>query len=80
MIESIRLDLLDLLGSGYVIDHCVSAFLKEQREELYQIYVTDSLKAIGHLNRRFADYFNKPKKEERTAEEIIDGIKKKLGG
>lgn len=43
------------------------------------MYITDSLKAIGRLNRRFADYFEKPKKgKERTAEEIIDSIKKKL--
>ena len=67
-----------MLGSGYVIDHCVSAFLKAQREELYQIYVTDALKAIGNLNIRFIDYF-KPE-ETRTAEEIIDSIKQKLGG
>jgi len=78
LIESIRLDLLDLFGSGYVIDHCVSAFLKSQREELYQYYITDALKVIGHLDRRFFDYF-KPE-EERTAKEIIDSIKKKLGG
>lgn len=61
-----------------MIDHCVSAFSKLQREELYQYYVTDALKVIGSLNIRFADYF-KPQ-ETRTAEEIIDGIKKKLGG
>ena len=61
-----------------MVDHCVSAFLKSQREELYQIYVTDALKVIGNLNIRFADYF-KPE-EKRTADEIIDGIKKKLGG
>ena len=69
---------MDLFGSGYVIDHCVSAFLKSQREELYQYYITDALKVIGHLNIRFADYF-KPQ-ETRTSEEIIGGIKKKLGG
>lgn len=70
--------MLDLFGSGYVIDHCVSAFRKLQRDELYQYYITDALKAIGQLNFRFADYF-KPE-ETRTAEEIIDGIKNKLGG
>ena len=66
------------MGSGYVIDHCVSAFLKSRREELYQEYVTDALKVIGRLNVRFADLF-KPQ-ETRTANEIIDSIKKKLGG
>lgn len=70
--------MLDLFGSGYVIDHCISAFLKLQRKELYQTYVTDALKVIGHLNMRFADVFKKP--ETRTAKEIINGIKDKLGG
>lgn len=61
-----------------MIDHCVSAFSKSKKEELYQYYITDALKLIGHLDKRFADYF-KPQ-ETRTADEIIDGIKKKLGG
>ena len=42
------------------------------------MYVTDALKAIGNLNIRYADYF-KPQ-ETRTADEIVNGIKKKLGG
>ena len=61
-----------------MIDHCVSAFLKSQKDELYRMYVTDALKAIGNLNIRYADYF-KPQ-ETRTADEIVNGIKKKLGG
>jgi len=56
----------------------VSAFLQSKREELYQNYVTDALKIIGHLDKRFADLF-KPQ-ETRTSDEIIDSIKKKLGG
>ena len=59
-----------------MIDHCVSAFLKSKREELYQNYITDALKIIGNLNIRFSDLF-KPQ-EERTAEEIINNIKGKL--
>lgn len=30
-----------------MIDHCVSAFRKEQEEKSYRIYVTDCLKAIA---------------------------------
>jgi hypothetical protein len=41
------LDLLDLFGSGYVIDHCVSAFSKKQQDKLYKIYVTDCLQSIA---------------------------------
>ena len=39
--------MVELLGSGYVIDHCISAFLERQRENAYRVYVTDSLKVIS---------------------------------
>lgn len=68
--------MLDLFGSGYVIDHCISAFSEKQKWELYRIYVTDALKAKFNLNFRYKEYFDKP--ETRTAEEIKDGIKNKL--
>lgn len=45
---------------------------------MYQTYITDALKEIGKLNMRFEDWF-KPE-ETRTAKEIINGIRKKLGG
>lgn len=77
-ISTIRLDLLELFGSGYVMEHCVSAFLEHRRNQLYQTYITDALKEIGKLNMRFEDWF-KPE-ETRTAKEIINGIRKKLGG
>ena len=38
---------MELLGSGYVIDHCISAFSERQETRAYQIYVTDALKVIG---------------------------------
>ena len=43
--------------------------------------MTDSLKAIGNLNKRYIDYF-KPE-ETRTAEEIIGNLKsglERIGG
>lgn len=53
LIQTIRLDLLELFGSGYVIDHCVSAFSKEkeierryEEEKLYRYYLTDCLRVI----------------------------------
>lgn len=73
-----------------MIDHCVSAFRKEQEEKAYRIYVTDGIKAIVENTAKFAGgtiikerYINlvKPKKEEtRTTKDIIDGIKKKFWG
>lgn len=43
------------------------------REEAYRIYVTDSLKVFGKLDKRYIDYF-KPE-ETRTADEVINKIR-----
>lgn len=75
-VSTIQLDLLELFGSGYAIDFCISAFLEKRKEELYRIYVTDALKEYLKLNIRYADLF-KPQ-ETRTAKEIISGISEKL--
>jgi Mg/Co/Ni transporter MgtE len=56
--------------------YATARYNQNQREEVYRIYVTDSLKHLAGLNIRYADVF-KPE-ETRTAEEIIDGIKGKL--
>jgi len=39
--------MLDLYGKSYVIEHCISEYLKRREEKLYKIYVTDALKAIA---------------------------------
>lgn len=52
-----------------------------QREEVYRIYVTDALKAIGHFDKRYVDFF-KPE-DNRSAEEIINKIRaglEEIGG
>ena len=89
-IQSIRLDLLELFGSGYVIQHCISAFTKEQKETAYRTYVTDALKVIAEntarfnggmtMNARFAEIIAPPSQEEDsiTAVEIVDNIRKKI--
>lgn len=60
-IQTIRLDLLELFGSGYVIDHCISAFANEQEkikrweeEKQYRYYLTDCLKLITENTAKFA--------------------------
>ncbi len=49
--EDIRLDLLELYGRGYVIDHCIAAFSRknktEAKETIYRAYVTDALKVVA---------------------------------
>lgn len=80
--ESIRLDLLELYGSGYVIEHCVSAqkrYTEEKRlREFERDYVADCLRIITENTAKLSggSYYSRklsealaPKKEE----EPIDG-------
>ena len=81
------------MGKGYVIEHCISFFHRENEKRLYAIYLTDALKMIvlntskqgcGTITERYADLLHKmdtktPEKQE-TEEEIISRLKKKLGG
>ena len=39
--------MLNIYGKRYVIEHCISEYLKRREEKLYRIYVTDALKAIA---------------------------------
>ena len=87
------MDLLDLFGRGYVIEHCITSFKNKAQMEMYRIYITDSMQTLANMynkahggtgeaiQKRFYDLIHPPKvKEEETAENIIDRIKKKLGG
>ena len=50
--------------------------MREKKDFAYRIYITDSLKAIGHLNMRYYDFIddtNTPK-NDRTEDEVIDHI------
>ena len=92
LISTIRLDLLELFGSGYVIEHCVAAFSDLQRERAFQAYVTDCLKMVAentskpyggkYPGKRFADVWEKmgKPKDKRTAEDIISHMLRKING
>ena len=75
------------MGIGYVIEHYIAFFQKEQREKAYRIYVTDALKLItenmvkkesAYLSQRYIEVIEPVKEEKRSASEIIDGLKDKL--
>ena len=71
--------MLELYGSGYVIEYCIAAFNRLQEEKLYRIYVTDALKVIGGLNVRYCDLISASvPREERSGEEIITSLSEKL--
>lgn len=81
--------LVDVIGKGYVMDNYIAFFKNMQKERMYKVYVTDALKAIAtntskayggvELNKRFIDVLE-PHIEKRTANDIINNIKRKLKG
>lgn len=80
------------MGSGYIIDHCVTALRlsreKEQEQEMIINYLADGLYAISTtlgrvyggttLKYRLTELRNPEPEETRTGEEIINSIKDKL--
>ena len=73
--------MLGLFGKGYVIEHCISLFQEEQETEAYRVYVTELLSCIAQgmgaqINAKYIDLIHP--KEEKSADEIIDHIKKGL--
>jgi len=79
----IDLNMLEIIGRGYVIQHCISLFKKYQEELSYRFYETELLRGIAkslglNVNMTYRDILEPKKEETRTAGEIISNIKKKL--
>lgn len=71
------------MGKGYIVEHCISLFNKRAEERLYRIYMTDMTRLIFNfiagkgnaISERYADWIdNKPKKPEKTGDEIAAEI------
>ena len=77
-----------MVGIGYVIEHYIAFFKKEQEEKAYKCYVTDALRLItentakasggSYLRARYAEIIEPQKEEKRTANEVIIDLKEKL--
>ena len=73
--------MLDLFGSGYVIEHCVSALAEEQEKRAFEVYVTDTLQMISkntanyaggsYVTGRYIDIVNPKPEDNRTGDEIV---------
>lgn len=71
-----------------MIEHCVSAFSRKRKSEIYRMYVTDALKVIAEntakfaggsvMSKRYEDIINPPPEETRTADEIVESIRNTL--
>lgn len=79
-----RLDLVDMLGSGYVMEHCVSAFSDEVKDKIYRTYITDGIMNISesiaqafggrYLTQRYVDIIDTSDNDEETADEIVQRV------
>lgn len=83
--SGINFDLIEVLGKGYIVDHCIALYNSRMEERTYRIYVTDLLMGIFNrltpsgaepLTTRYADCleYAKPKKKEKTGDEIAAEI------
>ena len=82
--------MLEVLGSGYVIEHCIAALDELGKKKTFETYVTDCLKALTentankeekrYMTTRYADmvFTDKKPKKEHTAEEVKADILGKL--
>ena len=87
----INLGMLDLIGKGYIVDHCVSLFNSRAKERLYQTYITDTLKCLNDnlakviggtsIKARYYDLLEagSQKESEKTGDEIAIEIIRKAG-
>lgn len=76
-----------MFGWGYVKDTCIALYQKEQKEEIYKIYISDCLKNINlsiaeryggnYTDLRYYDLIN-PKKQTYEKGEITEKIKSKF--
>ena len=77
------------MGSGYVIEHCVSAFSDMCEEKAFRSYMADGIKCISesvanqyggsYLQERYADIITVSRVEEKTGDEIALEVIKKAG-
>lgn len=77
-----------MFGWGYAKDLCISLFQKEQEEKAVKIYYAECLRAISENTAKFSggsyiqaklqDILNPKPTDNRTADDIIEGIRKKL--
>lgn len=82
--------MLDLFGRGYVIEHCVSAFLDSQRDYIFRAYSTEMLRLIAKrlgydVQYKFSDLVPniidmREQKPTPQADDVISNIRNKLAG
>ena len=77
-----------MFGWGYAKDLCISLFQKEQEEKAVKIYYAECLRIMtentakigggSYIQVKLQDILDPKPIDDRTAEDIIDGIRKIL--
>ena len=78
--------MLEVMGKGYVIDHCICEHNKRVQEHDYRIYMTDLMKGLAEfvgleVTVRYADLYRTQAEQEaeKTGDEIALEVINKLG-
>lgn len=82
--RNINLELLDLFGRGYVIDHVVAEHNNRMKGEIYKFYVSDLLKCLAeswgaNIHYRYADMIDPQTEEQKSGDDIAYEVITKLG-
>ena len=72
--------MLEIFGRGYVIEHCISSFQKQNEVLTYRVYVTDLLRALSRQENvpRYYDLIKKDKAPKKDAKEVKEKIRGKF--
>lgn len=82
--ETLRLDLLDLFGIDYVIEHFLCDYKERQENELRWLYTNETLYAMSNQCKMTKSYmeikpkYNEPEKK-RDADEVAAELILKMG-
>lgn len=84
-VNGCRLELVDMIGSGYVVECCISALNRKTELRNFQTYITDAayliMRALGYKGDipRYYELMHPQPKDERTAEQIAEDVLAKHG-
>ena len=84
--RNINFDMLELLGSEYVIDHVVAEHNVRMKDEIYKCYVSDIAKVMSEIwgakvPERYYDMISPPLPEDtyKTGDEVALEVIRRLG-
>lgn len=76
--------MLELIGSEYVIDHCLAEAQARFEEKAYRVYTAELLKTIAEcvgvtVNKKYTDIIDITPPDTRTGDEVALDVIKRAG-